>query len=94
MDGVYMTGNVDLLRELLSRDKSAESVRVFAGYAGWAPGQLEGEISRGDWRWFKAEARSIFERKPEGLWPELNRRANATTASIHPGLTRIQEKLQ
>ena len=82
MEGVYMSGNLDVLKELLAQDKSAESLRVFAGYAGWAPGQLEHEISRGDWRYFKAEARSLFERRPEGLWPELNRRANATTTRL------------
>jgi putative transcriptional regulator len=82
MDGVYMSASLEVLKELLARDKSAESLRVFAGHAGWAPGQLESEISRGDWRYFKAEARSIFERRPEALWPELNRRANATTARL------------
>jgi putative transcriptional regulator len=84
LEGVYLSASVDLLRDLLGRDKSAESVRVFSGYAGWSPGQLESEIARGDWNWFKAEARSIFERKPESLWPELNRRASATTVRADP----------
>ena len=61
LDGVYLSADPKLLRELLSRDKSAESVRVFAGHAGWAPRQLESELSRGDWSWFKAEARAIYD---------------------------------
>ena len=31
-------------------DAAVPRYRVFAGCAGWGPGQLEGELARGDWR--------------------------------------------
>jgi len=78
LEGVYLSGNREKLRELLDRDDPLEGLRVYAGHAGWAPGQLEAEASRGDWRIMRAEAAAIFNRKPESLWPELDRRASAT----------------
>ncbi len=80
MKGVYISSDNDLLRELLSREKPTESLRVFVGYAGWAPGQLEGEIARGDWHQLNADARSLFDRKPENLWHDLDFKASATQA--------------
>jgi putative transcriptional regulator len=79
LEGVYMSLSGELLRELLGRDNPVESLRVFAGHAGWAPGQLESEVARGDWHLVNADARMVFEMKPERLWPELERRASATT---------------
>jgi putative transcriptional regulator len=80
MKGVYISSDNDLLRELLAREKPTENLRIFIGYAGWAPGQLEGEISRGDWHRVDADARSLFERKPENLWHDLDFKASATQA--------------
>jgi putative transcriptional regulator len=80
MDGVYLTGSREILDTLLARDKPLDGVRIFAGHAGWSPGQLETEISRGDWDLLPAEEAAIFATKPEALWPELHRRASATKA--------------
>ena len=44
-------------------------MRVFAGHAGWAPGQLEAEIERHDWTSKRAEMEAIFSGKSERPWP-------------------------
>jgi putative transcriptional regulator len=84
MKGVYLSSDNDLLRELLAREKPTESLRIFIGYAGWAPGQLESEVSRGDWHRVNADARSLFERRPENLWHDLDFKASATQALFVP----------
>lgn len=68
---VYFSGSVKALAKALSDEDAA--ARVYAGYAGWAPGQLEFEISRGDWRVIEADEASIFERDPGTLWDSLMR---------------------
>ena len=70
LDGIYVSTNLELLRKLLGRDKPMEGLRIFVGHSGWAPGQLEAEIARGDWTLTPAEAASIFDGKPERPWPE------------------------
>lgn len=56
------------LGELADVIDGAGSVRVFAGYAGWAPGQLDDELSRDDWIVAPAEASDVFSEEPETLW--------------------------
>ena len=86
VDGVYLSFDAELLAELLARESPMEGLRVYAGHAGWAPGQLEAEVARGFWKSARPDARSIFEAKPESLWPELTRRAALTTALAAEGL--------
>ena len=38
------------------------------GYAGWAPGQLEGELARNDWATAAADANLVFDVNREGVW--------------------------
>lgn len=49
-------------------------VRVFAGYAGWAAGQLEGEIAAGAWWVVDAEPEDPFSEEPDELWKRVLRR--------------------
>ena len=70
LDGVYFSTNRELLRKLLSRDKPMDGLRIFIGHSGWAPGQLEVEIARGDWTLAAAETDAIFDGKSERPWPE------------------------
>jgi putative transcriptional regulator len=50
------------------------AVRVFRGYAGWGPGQLEGEIMAGAWLVFDAEPDDVFANQPGQLWRMVLRR--------------------
>lgn len=70
LDGVYISGNRELLRKLLDRDKPMEGLRIFVGHSGWGPGQLEAEIARGDWALAPAETDAIFDPKSKHPWPE------------------------
>jgi putative transcriptional regulator len=45
--------------------------RVFAGYAGWGPEQLEGELSQGAWIVLPAQGDLIFGTPVEELWQRL-----------------------
>ena len=64
-DGVYLSADHGLLLELLRRGKPMDGLRIIAGHAGWAPGQLEAEIGRGDWTLERADSAAIFNGKPE-----------------------------
>jgi len=45
--------------------------RVFTGYAGWGPGQLEGELAQGAWAVVTAQRKLVFETKLEEMWLRL-----------------------
>jgi putative transcriptional regulator len=51
-----------------------EAARIFVGYAGWAPGQLEDEVAAE--AWFVADARDLdaVADDPDGLWVAVLRR--------------------
>ena len=68
-DGVYLSADRQLLLQLLGRNKPMDSLRIFLGHAGWAPGQLEAEIERHDWTSKRAEMEAIFSGKSEHPWP-------------------------
>ena len=46
-------------------------VRVFAGYAGWSPGQLDDELERGSWLREPATLDLVFAVPPEQLWRHI-----------------------
>jgi putative transcriptional regulator len=68
-EGVYVSADRDLLLELLGRDKPMDGLKIFIGHSGWAPGQLQAEIGRGDWTLQPADKDAIFNSKSEHPWP-------------------------
>ncbi len=79
-DGGHRLGTVDLRRGADVLAGSIEQVRVFAGYSGWSPGQLEGEIEQGAWFVVGAEPWDPFVVEPEQLWRQVLRRQGGTVA--------------
>ena len=59
------------LTELSEVVDSAGRLRVFAGYAGWGPGQLDGELERDDWIVEAAQPDDVFAEDPESLWADV-----------------------
>jgi putative transcriptional regulator len=55
-------------------------IRVFAGYAGWGPRQLEREIADGGWFVVDADAADPLSPAPDGLWAAVLRRQRGTLA--------------
>ncbi len=78
-------GTVDLERDPVDVE-AIETVRIFAGYAGWGPGQLDGELAMGGWYVVDAEPGDAFTDRPGELWTAVLRRAGGEVAlvSTHP----------
>jgi putative transcriptional regulator len=70
VDGrVAMTANRQVLRDL-GHDRGPAKSLFALGYAGWGPGQLEGELTRHDWFTTPAEPKLIFDDDRAKLWEE------------------------
>lgn len=80
-------GLVDLDQEPQELSEVVRSMRVFAGYAGWGPGQLDVEIVEGDWYVVEGLSGDAFSTDPTGLWHSVLRRQPNELAFVaaHPG---------
>lgn len=74
--GVFLSHTPGLLARLLRSSPPPTRLRVFAGHAGWAAGQLEGEIARGDWHLLPMDPVPLFAADTRRLWSELHRKAS------------------
>jgi putative transcriptional regulator len=63
-------------------DAPPRRLRFFAGYSGWAPGQLAAEIDRGDWWVLDPDADLAFRDDTRGLWDELRNRLSQIRALL------------
>lgn len=81
---VYASASRELLEGLLGRGEPADRVRVFAGHAGWAPGQLEAEVARDDWLVLQADPETVFAPEPAEVWPRLIQRETDLLAEERP----------
>jgi putative transcriptional regulator len=59
-----------------------QSLRVYAGYAGWSPGQLEAEIDEGAWYVLPAEPGDVFAAEPQRLWRNVLHRQDGDLAFL------------
>ncbi len=72
---LFLSSDGDSLRQLLEAPTPATRIRVFKGFASWAPDQLESEIDRGDWYLLPVDADTLFNDPLDEMWPRLWRRA-------------------
>ena len=81
-----LLGTVDLHREPEDVDVELAGLRVFRGYAGWGPGQLDAEIEAEAWFVVDGSPDDVLTPNPERLWAEVLRRQGGWLAvlSHHP----------
>ena len=76
-DGVYVGGTPKVLERIITQAKPTETFRAFAGFAGWAPGQLEAEMLLGAWAILPPDSIGIFDQDPATLWQDCISRLQA-----------------
>jgi putative transcriptional regulator len=77
LEDVYLSADRDYLAQLMRGETQVRAFRAFAGYSGWAPGQLQAEIRRGGWLLVRAEVALIFSADPARVWGDLIKRLAA-----------------
>lgn len=83
VDKLYVSGSLEVLDRLATRPKPTEAFRVFAGMAGWAPGQLAFEIRQGAWATLSPDTTAILDHDPDTLWVESLRRLQVPRTIAH-----------
>jgi putative transcriptional regulator len=73
-------GTVDLGRAPADIRNDLEAVRVFAGYSGWGPDQLDDELARGGWFVVDAAPDDLLTPDPASLWRVVLRRQGGDVA--------------
>jgi putative transcriptional regulator len=68
MSGLALNHSLDALIDLGDSYSPALKLKVFAGYAGWSPGQLDAEMKRDTWTTHPASLDLVFHPQPEQLW--------------------------
>jgi putative transcriptional regulator len=71
MPNLALGHSLDDLLEIGESYSTTKKVRLFAGYAGWSPGQLETEMRRKAWLTCPASVEFVFETPPEQLWQKV-----------------------
>jgi putative transcriptional regulator len=75
-------GTVDLGADPSAVRADIEAVRVFAGYSGWGPGQLDDELRLEGWYVLEALPDDLLTTDPEGLWRHVLRRQGGQLAMV------------
>ncbi len=73
MPNLSLGHSLDTLLEIGESFSPTRKIRMFAGYAGWSPGQLEDEIRRDAWLTHPATLDLVFDSDPVQLWQKILR---------------------
>ncbi|MFW6170126.1 MAG: YqgE/AlgH family protein [Planctomycetota bacterium] len=69
--GIYFSTAKDAITQIVGQ--SSSSFRLFSGYSGWGPGQLNGELEAGGWLTDPATHEDVFS-DYQTLWNRIARR--------------------
>lgn len=73
MPDLSLGHSLDSLMEIAESFSPAKKVKIFAGYAGWSPGQLDDELKRDTWMVHPASLDLVFHPTPGDLWQTILR---------------------
>lgn len=71
VDNIFQITDLRGVQDLLDQKTGQFRIRLYAGYAGWYPGQLERELLRGGWHLYRSDSSLVFSEDPASLWERL-----------------------
>jgi putative transcriptional regulator len=94
VDGIHLVSAREPLEALLGSGAPATRLRVYLGYAGWGPRQLEMETAQGSWHVVDGDADIVFAPDPAAVWPRQIARTeviSARAADAAPAIARSSQ---
>jgi len=79
-----LSGSIDVLRAI-AEGRGPSRWRVALGYAGWGPGQLDGELTRPGWLNVAGDADLLFDGSAEEAWEQAFRRSGIDPTLLATG---------
>jgi putative transcriptional regulator len=79
---VYLSMHPANLEPLVAQPSAR--MRLYAGFSGWAPRQLEAEMASGSWYVLRATEELVFRKDTSGMWSELVERARGARVARDP----------
>ncbi len=70
-DGLAFISGTRAVLNVLTAISAIADFRLYSGYCGWAPGQLQSEIRHGAWLVMEGDAALVFETYPDLLWQRM-----------------------
>lgn len=88
---VHFVADRDQMQKHLASGAAQDKFRLYLGYAGWGPEQLETEIEAGAWHVMPASAKLVFDPEPDTLWARLIAKTE-TRIARSPGQPVVQRE--
>jgi putative transcriptional regulator len=79
---LYLVTSREALEAQLQSGGGRDSVRVYLGYCGWSPGQLERETAAGGWHVLPPDPGVVFDADPDSVWEREVRKSEGLMARM------------
>ena len=89
LEKIYLIPSQPALESALAGGKSADDLRVYVGYCGWGPRQLDNETRLGAWHILDGNAALVFDSNPDTMWSRLISRTESRVALAGPAARRL-----
>jgi len=86
LEKIYLIPSRPALEGTLAGGRSADDLRVYVGYCGWGPGQLDNEMRLGAWYILEGNGALVFDPDPDTVWSRLIARSETRVALAMPPL--------
>lgn len=77
-DDIYFSPGISAMIHGMEHSVKGDAARAYAGYTGWAAGQLEKEVHDGDWIVIQANTDIIFTEENDSIWKTLHKAWSGT----------------
>jgi len=84
LEKIFLLPTRPALEGTLAGGRSADDLRVYLGYCGWGPGQLDNEMRLGAWYIVEGSAALVFDPNPDTVWSRLIARSESRIAMARP----------